>query len=103
VFVVVYIYVYINIFSILIYKYCSVKQFKDIACINLSPTNLKTTKSDFVLIGMWTKPTIQILQLPHLNPILDHALNSVSGPKDILLIKLENVNYLMVLLGITQL
>jgi hypothetical protein len=48
---------------------------------------------------MWTESKVQVLQLPNLNLMLDHALDSVTGPKDVLMIQLENVNYLMVLLG----
>lgn len=77
----------------------SVKQFPDIACIHLSPKHENGTGRDFVTIGMWSQSVIKILQLPDLNPVLEHTLDSVTGPKDVLVITLEKIPYLMVLLG----
>lgn len=48
---------------------------------------------------MWTQSKVQVLQLPNLNVMLDHALDFVTGPKDVLIIRIENISYLMVLLG----
>ncbi|GAA5808539.1 hypothetical protein MFLAVUS_001930 [Mucor flavus] len=76
-----------------------VKQFPDIACIHLSPKHENGTGRDFVTIGMWSQSMIKILQLPDLNPVLEHTLDSVTGPKDVLVITLEKIPYLMVLLG----
>ncbi|KAI8090511.1 CPSF A subunit region-domain-containing protein [Thamnidium elegans] len=76
-----------------------VKQFPDIACIHLSPKHENGTGHDFVTIGMWSQSMIKILQLPGLNPVLEHTLDSVTGPKDVLMITLEKIPYLMVLLG----
>lgn len=82
----------------------SAKQFTDIACINLSPKEKNGTNQDLVLIGMWTEPSVQVLQLDTLEPILNHSLqHQSSGPKDVLMIQLENMEYLMILLGNTLL
>lgn len=77
----------------------SVKQFPDIACISLSPKHENSAGIDLVLIGMWTESKVQILQLADFNSILVHSLESVTGPKDIMLIRLEGMSYLMILQG----
>lgn len=77
----------------------SVKQFPDVACISLSPKHENSAGKDLVLIGMWTESKVQILQLSNLDPLLEHSLQSVTGPKDVMLIRLEGISYLMILQG----
>lgn len=79
----------------------SVKQFSDIACINLSPKHENGTDKDYVTIGMCSTPIVRVMQLPYLNPVLELALQSISVIKDVLLVKLEEIEYFMVLLGTT--
>lgn len=48
---------------------------------------------------MCSTPVVRIMQLPYLNPVLELALQSIPVIKDVLLIKLEDIQYFMVLLG----
>lgn len=77
----------------------SVKQFPDIACINLSLKHENGTDKDYVTIGMCSTPLVRIMQLPYLNPVLELALDYTSVIKDVLLTRLEGVHYFMILLG----
>lgn len=90
--------VYLDVAENTLIQKC-VKQFPDIACISLSPKHENSAGIDLVLIGMWTENKVQILQLADFNSILVHSLESVTGPKDIMLIRLEGMSYLMILQG----
>ncbi|CAO3619548.1 unnamed protein product [Mucor hiemalis] len=90
--------VYLDIADNVLIQKC-VKQFPDVACISLSPKHENSAGKDLVLIGMWTESKVQILQLSNLDPLLEHSLQSVTGPKDVMLIRLEGISYLMILQG----
>jgi hypothetical protein len=79
----------------------SVKQYEDVTCINLSSGQENGIDRDYVLIGTWIKPTVSILGLPNLEPVLEHSLQRETGAKDLLIIRLEKLYYFMVLLGMS--
>lgn len=85
-----------------ILRQVSCLQMPDVTCIRLCSLKEDGIDNDYILIGMWSKPKVIILQLPNLEVALEYVLKE-TGPSDLLITRMEHKHYFMVLLGDGQL
>lgn len=71
----------------------------EIACLDISPLDEDSTRSDIVAVGLWTDISVCLLRIPSLEKIHVEKLGGEIIPRSILLSQFEGINYLLCALG----
>lgn len=81
--------------------YSSTTQVRDTSCMSISTCKENGTDSNYVVIGTFgSGSNIRLLQLPELQMIYEHVnAPMIASPKDVLIVFMEGLLYLMVMLG----
>lgn len=71
----------------------------EIACLDISPLDDNSTRSEIVAVGLWTDISVCLLRLPTLEKFHVEKLSGEIIPRSILLCQFEGINYLLCALG----
>eukprot|EP00111_Clytia_hemisphaerica_P011207 TCONS_00032834-protein len=77
---------------------CSTVLDYEIACLDVTPADNEEA-SDLLAVGLWTDISVRLLRLPNLQEIHKVKLGGEIIPRSILMIQLEDTNYLLCSLG----
>ncbi|KAG0427923.1 hypothetical protein HPB47_025067, partial [Ixodes persulcatus] len=71
----------------------------EVACLDITPLNDGSGKSDLCAVGLWTDISIRVLRLPSLEQLQKENIGGEIIPRSILMTTFEGVHYLLCALG----
>lgn len=71
----------------------------EVACLDISPLDETSIKSEIVAVGLWTDISVCLLKLPSLHMMFTEKLGGEIIPRSILVTQFEQINYLLCALG----